>query len=243
MPPMPLNRMESSDMSIPRKVMIPCPECGKKYQITVFDSLNTDYAPNLPDSIINGTWFLAKCPFCGSLSPMEYDFLYHDLKHNAMIWVVHTNNDSYYKTMSDIRATPVFPGLLTRIVTDMWSLREKVSCLESGKDDRVIEIYKVLLNCNLKEKSPDFHLTKTIYTIYQGKPTFFFYNEMDKRLSSPFQEEIYQHLLKTLNVLLKREDNQPYPIYDQHWAEEYFQHLVSSTRSRTPMLRKDPRPG
>lgn len=112
-------------MSIPKRMTISCPKCGARFDATVFQSLNTDYDKNVIDSVISGERFDAKCPQCGFVAHLEYDVLYHDMKHDAMIWVVNPNQETYMQKLVEVRSTAVPPYKTTRIVPDMNGLREK----------------------------------------------------------------------------------------------------------------------
>ena len=72
-------------MSLPKKMSVKCSKCGTEIEVTVFESVNTDYAADITDQIISGDLFNAKCHNCGFVSHLEYDILYHDVKHGAMI--------------------------------------------------------------------------------------------------------------------------------------------------------------
>ena len=76
-------------MSIPRRISVSCPNCGKNFETTIFESLNTDFAPDVIETVISGERFAGKCLNCGFEAHLEYDMLYHDMKHGAAIWVVH----------------------------------------------------------------------------------------------------------------------------------------------------------
>ena len=80
-------------MSLPKEINIRCPKCGRMNPVTVFESINTDYAPDIAKRIMNGDIFKAVCPECGYISHLEYDILYNDIPHKAMIWVLHQDED------------------------------------------------------------------------------------------------------------------------------------------------------
>ncbi len=160
---------EGLTVSIPRKITVSCPKCGKRFETLIFDSLNTDYSSDIAAKIISGELFDAKCPKCSNIVHLEYDMLYHDLKHNAMIWVGHTNSENYDSRVAEIRATQILPDYMTRIVPDMNALREKVACLEAGVDDQVMELFKLLLEHQLIEQNPDFKIRNSFFTYAENK--------------------------------------------------------------------------
>lgn len=52
-------------MSIPRRISVSCPNCGKNFETTIFESLNTDFAPDVIETVISGERFAGKCLNCG----------------------------------------------------------------------------------------------------------------------------------------------------------------------------------
>jgi hypothetical protein len=215
-------------MSIPRKFDVNCPKCGKKYQATVFESLNSDFAPNVAETIISGERFNGTCPKCGFVAHLEYDVLYHDMKHRAMVWVIHDNNANYAQKMVEVRSTPALYKT-TRIVADMNELREKVACLEAGKDDRVVELCKFFLSAQLMEQQPDYNFRNAFYTFSGGKNIVFFYDDKGKEMSCYLENQIYDLISDMFAVPLSQMDNSPYMIIDQDWAADFFELLPTES--------------
>ena len=60
-------------MSLPRKMTVKCSKCGHSMIATVFESINSDYAADIPTQIISGELFNARCPHCQFVSHLEYD--------------------------------------------------------------------------------------------------------------------------------------------------------------------------
>ena len=58
-------------MSMPKRVTISCPSCKRPFEATIFESLNTDFAPDIIETVISGDRFSAKCPHCGFESQLE----------------------------------------------------------------------------------------------------------------------------------------------------------------------------
>jgi uncharacterized Zn-finger protein len=152
-------------MSISRNTMVICPKCKQQFQTTVFDSINTNYDETVAMSIITGKRFSATCPYCGDTSSLEYDVLYHDIKHRAMIWVIHKDETDYKKKIEAVRGLNTWALSTTRIVSDMTELAEKVLCLETNKDDRVVELCKFIVRNDLEGKRPDFIVSNIVYTL------------------------------------------------------------------------------
>lgn len=211
-------------MSIPKQTTVKCSKCGHDIQATVFESINTDYADDIATQIISGKLFEVKCPHCDFLINLEYDILYNDMKHGAMIWVLHKNLPNYESKVKEIRSAPSLPYKTLRIVEDMNSLKEKVSCLECNRDDRVIEFCKAFAMGYLLNEEPDFDFDKAFYTCNDGRERIYLFDNNGDFRSCQFSEAV-ENTYKNMSDLYfqspyssRFDDN--YPIVDSAWAEE-----------------------
>ncbi len=220
-------------MSLPRKMTVKCSKCGHPLVATVFESLNSDYAKNVAMQIIGGELFDVKCPHCQFVSHLEYDILYHDLNHGAMIWVVHTDSPDYASKISDIRAAQKLPYKTLRIVEDMNALKEKVSCLERNRDDRIIEMCKIFILGNLLAQKPNFAFKEAFYSVLSGEELIYFYDVDGKSLLCKLQDETYDYLSGLyFNSKYANEFDPNYAIVDSNWADEIVGVLLQAEIDR-----------
>ena len=220
-------------MSLPRKMTINCSKCGKPMTATVFDSVNSDYAPDIATQITSGKLFDVECPHCKFVSHLEYDFLYHDIKNSAMIWVVHKNSPNYINKISEIRATPKLPHKTLRIVEDMNALKEKVSCLEHKRDDRIIELCKVFTMLNLLSQKPNFDFRNAFYTVISGRDMIYLYDHDNDEMCCELPSQAYEHLgERYFNSPYAEQFDSNYAIVDYAWAEEILAALLQAEHSR-----------
>lgn len=215
-------------MSLPKKMTVKCSKCGAEIEATVFESVNTDYAPDITDRIISGELFDAKCDKCGFVSHVEYDILYHDVKHGAMIWVLHDNSPEYTDKIAELRSSANVLGYKTmRIVNNMNELRQKVACLENGRDDRIIELCKVFIMYDLLSKQPNFEFNNAFYTNYLGQERVFLYDKNGQELSCELTENAYSLLCDMYyNSEYASEFQEYYAIVDYNWAESILPLLL-----------------
>ena len=227
-------------MSLPRKMTVNCSKCGKPLTATVFESVNTDYAEDITTQIMWGELFDVKCPHCGFVSHLEYDILYHDLRHGAMVWVVHKNNPEYASKVTEVRSTQKLTYKTLRIVEDMNALKEKVSCLEQGRDDRVIELCKVFVAGNLFAQHPDFVLRNSFYTAVTGKEIIYFYDEDGNNLCWEVSEETYGYIRSLYyNSPYEAQFDGNYAIVDYDWAESVLFPLLKSEAEKLGIEAED----
>lgn len=220
-------------MSTPKKMTVNCSKCGKPLSVTVFESINSDYSDTLPIQIMSGNLFNAECPHCKFVSHLEYDILYHDMRHGAMVWVLHQNTPEYATKLAELRSTNMLPYKTLRVVEDMNALKEKVSCLEIGRDDRIVELCKVFTVYNLLAQKPDFAFRNAFYTAISGKEIIYIYDEDGDFLCSDLSDKAYDYIK---DLYLKSDYatkfNNNYAIVDYAWAEEVLIPLMEGEAKR-----------
>ncbi len=220
-------------MSIPRKKMVNCSKCGHPISATVFETVNTDYAQNIAAQIMSGELFNLECPKCKTVSHLEYDLLYHDMLHGAMIWVVHKCNSEYNSKIEEVRSTITIPYKTLRIVEDMNALKEKVSCLEKGRDDRIIEACKVFVLGNLISQQRDFAFRNAFYTILSGQELIYFYDVDGNYQCWEVSDDLYDYLKELyFNSPYAEQFDGNYPIVDLNWAKEIMMPLMEAEADR-----------
>ena len=221
-------------MSIPKKMTVKCSKCGAEIDVTVFESVNTDFAEDIIEQITSGDLFNAKCDKCGFVSHLEYDVLYHDVKHGAMVWVLHNNSPEYSNRVAELRSSPnMLKYKTTRIVNNMNELRQKVACLENGRDDRVIELCKVFIVYNLLSKQPDFDFNNAFYTNFLDQERVFLYDKNGQELSCELTDDIYSMLSEMyFNSEYASAFESFYALVDYDWAESILQPLLKREAER-----------
>ena len=216
-------------MSIPKRMTVNCSKCGKPLSVTVFESVNSDYADDIAMQIMTGELFDVECPHCKFVSHLEYDILYHDLRHGAMIWVVNPKSPDYTKKLAEVRTTQILPYKTLRIVNDMNSLKEKVSCLESNRDDRIIELCKVFCAYNLLSQRPEFDFKVAFYTAVSGKEMIYLYDTDGNDICCELPDKAYDYLKELYegSHYATQFDNN-YPIVDYDWVENILTPLLEA---------------
>lgn len=222
-------------MSIPRQMTVNCSKCGKPLTATVFESINTNYGESVANQIISGELFNVECPHCQFISHLEYDFLYHDLHHGAMVWVVHRTSPEYTSRIAEIRNIKSPPYKTLRIVEDINALKEKVSCLESGRDDRVVELCKVFTAVNLLSQHPDFVLRNVFYTAIDGKERLYFYDPDRNHQCCDLPQKVYDYLSELyFNSAYATQFDGNYAIVDYAWAKSILFSLIDTVSAVPP---------
>lgn len=211
-------------MSIPAKKTMPCPHCHTPMEVTVWQSVNTNLSPDLPQKLISGDFFCQQCPHCGGIFFLQNTMLYHDLKHRAMIWLVWDGEDREQKLL-EIRNTTPPPGYTVRIVRNMAELQEKVSILEAGRDDRIIEIIKHLCRTHRLQLFPDNVPVSTRYIRDDEGERFEFQEEDGQVFPFPLTEQEYRRCGQLLRETVPNAGAN-LDIIDPAWSAEVFPKML-----------------
>lgn len=132
-----------------------CPVCHNDSEIKMYRSVNVDLDKSLREKVLSGKIFSWVCPNCGEELNIHYDFLYHDMSHEFMIYF---SPNKCEETNEAINCQlDKYPGMRNskyRTVDNFNQLIEKILIFESGFDDVTIELAKVLTKHNEDRKIP-----------------------------------------------------------------------------------------
>lgn len=217
-------------MSSSSQQEITCPKCNRTSHFTMWRSINTTLDPEMKQSVRDASAFLFKCPHCGNITHVEYGFLYHQMEDQIMIHVA-TSEESAQEVlemlfgnqladmMKDFRMESHY---LTRVVRSQNELREKLTILDNGLDDRIMELYKVFLLAHYQEKNPDVEKIVLLYfhedDNHQGVQIFA--NDIPSG-AFEFSPEMYQRVADSfLSSLVDIRDQEP--VVDRQWALKFL---------------------
>lgn len=111
-----------------------CKKCGNGNSLEFLSSVNVETSPELKEKVLDGSLFTWSCPHCGNLNLVTSPFLYHDPENHLMILL----------TEASVKAEGLPDGYTGRIVRSVGDLIEKIKIFDSGLDDVVIEMCKLI---------------------------------------------------------------------------------------------------
>lgn len=138
-------------MSEHRVEILECPECGQKYKMKIWSSVNVTLDPKLKQRLLDGKLNMLDCRRCEYRAQMPQPLLYHDMDKNLMIQFIPEGLDA---EPPDLQGALAFapPGvreamsgrnLLHRLVRSRNDLVEKIRAFDDGLDDRILEALKL----------------------------------------------------------------------------------------------------
>ena len=136
---------------------VTCPSCHHEGDFELWDSINTALDPEMKEKVLNQSIFLYTCPNCGETFRLNYPTLYHQMEDLVMIYLVPESEvektyEMFYgeNALADYRTEKY----LNRIVTSANQLIEKIKIFDAGKDDRIIELVKLLAADSILKNNP-----------------------------------------------------------------------------------------
>ena len=150
---------------------VTCPSCHHEGDFEVWDSINTVLNPEMKEKVLNQSIFLYTCPNCGETFRLNYPTLYHQMEDLIMIYLVPESEvektyEMFYgeNALADFRTEKY----LNRIVTSANQLVEKIKIFDAGKDDRIIELVKLLAADSILKNNPDKEFDELRFAVDDG---------------------------------------------------------------------------
>lgn len=221
-------------MTVKHSQTITCLKCKKKSRFDFYGSINTDLDPTLKQRVKNLDLFKFTCPHCGSEQFVAYSFLYHDMASKLMIYCCQNAEEvdkvrslyaEDFTTATDEHGEECAidtTGYRRRIVIGIDALLEKIRIFENNLDDRVIEIYKILLYGQMQPQLAALPGGDNIDGVFLD-------DGLDKSLSLvfiadgqaigsiPFAQEVYDIIRQQYAPALEKHAKAE-PVIDQDWA-------------------------
>lgn len=124
------------------KTTVSCPACLEEGTFKICTFVDFAESPDLKESIFNRSLFRYTCPECGEEILVSYNCTYLDKDNRFMVALIPSKDDSTIETA----------GYTLRIVRSINEMVEKIALMEEGIDDRIIELYKIMLEDQFEEE-------------------------------------------------------------------------------------------
>ena len=125
------------------KIELVCPECNEKFNVDIFTSINVQMDKDMKNRVLSGKLFDMECAHCHSKFHIPYPVLYHDMEKKLLIQFTEEKELQPIKKILD--HANVGEDYTVRIVDNERDWIEKILISDSGYDDRIMELYKLLV--------------------------------------------------------------------------------------------------
>lgn len=233
-------------MSTKHQQTITCLNCKKSSNFDFYESVNTTLDPVLKQRVKNLDLFRFTCPHCGSEQFVAYSFLYHDMNNKLMIYCcqdqeeVDKVRELYARDFTTAAAMPGeeraidTTGYRRRIVIGIDALLEKIRIFDADLDDRIIEIYKILLYGQMQPQLAAMPGGDNIDGLFLDEGfdkslSLVFLADGQAKASVPFAQDVYDIIAKEYNDAVNRLAKDE-PVIDQDWAFDLLATVAKEQR-------------
>ncbi len=146
-------------MTQQKNITVNCPACFEDRAFRIYSSIDVSKNPGLKEDIFSREIFKFTCPMCGEEILVAYDCTYTDPDNKYIIALV---SGMAQENKSALKVE----GHTLRIVTSINEFVEKIALCEDGIDDKVVELYKIMLEDQFEDERPG---SKILGIFYGGR--------------------------------------------------------------------------
>lgn len=225
-------------MTVKHSQSIKCLKCKKASDFEFYESINTALDPKLKQRVKNFDIFKFVCPHCGSEQFVNYSFLYHQMEDQIMIFYCQDEEEvnkvrslyaEDFATVTDENGVerPIdTSGYRRRIVIGADELVEKIRIFDAGLDDRLMEIYKVMLFGQMQAELAEIPGGSDVDEVFvdeqlDGSLDLVFVAQGRAVGAVPFAQEVYD-VIKAQYEAAVTHLAAVEPVIDQDWAFDFL---------------------
>jgi hypothetical protein len=181
-------------------IEITCPKCGSVESFSVWRTVNAEMNPELTLQIHKKEINVFTCPKCGARAHVDGELLFHDMGRKYMVWHIPTDDlageiaQRNKLLTSEIELGDVYKDYTLRIVPKRFDQVEKMHIFDSGFDDRVIEVLKLLIASQIGPQLKGETIDEIRFGMWDGehKGLLFFGFVGEKQLPLRADPEMYK---------------------------------------------------
>jgi len=146
-------------MTQQKTITVNCPACFEDGNFRIYSSIDTSETPAIKEDIFSREIFKFTCPSCGEEILVAYDCTYTDPDNKYIIALVSGMEQESTSAL-------MVEGHTLRIVTSINEFVEKIALCEDKIDDKVVELYKIMLEDQFEDERPG---SKILGIFYGGR--------------------------------------------------------------------------
>ena len=207
------------------KVKIKCEGCGEEIYVGIKEFVDVTDDPEYKTALLEGSFFVTTCRNCGDRILVEYPIMYSDRDLKLTVYMLPGGTPEVLEQLNSLPVPEkdIDPEAVFRLVTNSTDLIEKILIFDNRRDDRLIELYKLVLAGKLREDWADVSGGDLLYYCEDGREFFILWDDDlapgSEKLTVLLDEELYQRLDRDFSEELELEPNK-YALVDQYWIEE-----------------------
>ena len=188
-----------------------CPFCNTEQQHNLYPVVDLGKNPSLKLGLLTDSLFSVRCTQCNNQFAVMHEMLVIDKKASFAILLAPESTLTEVKEPSE--EIGAFDTL--RLVNTSDELKEKILLLDSGLDDRTIELCKMYLLMKMEKK--EHTLLYADHQVGEGQMLFTLFNEKDEMEETiQCSDGLYTQLVKTAEEFSLKEGY--FLRINQEWA-------------------------
>lgn len=207
-------------MSLPSEKTVTCPKCQNKQKTMIWDSVNINVNPEVKEKILRNDFFKFKCGKCGAETVLAYNCLYHDMTLKQMFYLMPEYKEDNADDLDTLGAEVLkhAPDYIMRVVKTPNDLIEKIKIFDAGRDDRIIEIYKIFLLIDMAQNRSDFKAKHLYFDSVRGKDVIVAFDSSGQMIPEEIKQPVYDDLMRTYGKKELIHSRHVYQLIDRTWA-------------------------
>ena len=203
---------------------LPCGVCGEKMPLTFREFVDAKENPQYKKMILDGSFFNVVCPKCGTAALVEYPVMYMDPDKKLNIYMVPRHDRNLIANLNSLKLPEdkVDGDEIKRVTSSSEDLVEKILIYDRGRDDRIIELYKLLISERMRVQWPEMYRTKMLF-LPDERGDMFVVRDFNRepggeKLTVVLNEEDYDSMEKDFGKYLKTQPGEFVEV-NRKWIE------------------------
>ncbi|UPQ86102.1 CpXC domain-containing protein [Ignavigranum ruoffiae] len=203
-------------------VTIQCPVCQHEQEKEIWTKIDAQADPEAKASLLAGEIFNFECEQCGARRQIDSDFLYLDHEKHFIVSLI-PNLEERKEAMEEIlgqfmrQSSQDLTNYTLRVVRDAPSLVEKVSILDQGLNDIVIEIVKLLTDGIFAKERPEDSVKARYFYLHHSERKLLYITDTDS-LIVDFHQSLLDFAEDKYKKAINEDTQGRFIVVDHHWA-------------------------
>ncbi len=214
-----------------------CPKCKTPGTAVLHPSVNITLLPDMKEQVLTRELFLYRCPTCGIGTEITHSCLYHDMEKHYIIYLIPKVKPDeisrlqewhdQYNASSDQDQLPYY---ILRIVQSVTELIEKISIFDREKDDRILEICKILVGEMIRQDNLAFDYRDSFYYCDGTEEKIAYFEPGKQGYTATLNEEFYADAQSYAREYLDELYNNKYCNINAEYADVLLYQIASDER-------------
>lgn len=201
---------------------IQCPVCLTDQEVELVSKIDAKVDTDLKEALLAGQLFNFECDHCGAKRQLDSDCLYLDHDKQFIVSLI-PNLEERKEQMEAIltqfirQSEEDLSQYQMRVVRNAPTFVEKVTVLDQGLNDIVVEIVKLLTDGLFAKERPDDLVKNRYFYMHNGQRKLLYLTESDQ-LIVDFHQSLVDFAEDKYKKAIQEDTNGRFIVIDHNWA-------------------------